>query len=84
MCPLCITTAVLSAAGATSGTGAIGLAVGKWRTLQQWICGSLLKFWGGWAGQAGQTGARHSTLAAAVKLRVPTDRIRSAPDQSGD
>ena len=45
MCPLCITTALLSAAGATSGAGALGLVGGKWRTLQQWSCGSLPKFW---------------------------------------
>jgi hypothetical protein len=79
MCPLCITTAVLSAAGATSGAGAIGVVAGKWRTLQQWICGSWLEIWRARAGQAGQTGTRHSTLAAAVKIRVPTARIRSAP-----
>jgi hypothetical protein len=57
MCPLCITTAVLSAAGATSGAGAIGLAAGKWRTLWQWICGSCLNSVVR-VGQAGQTGAR--------------------------
>jgi hypothetical protein len=77
MCPLCITTAVWSAIGTTSGVGALGLVGGKWRTLQPRICGGLLKFWGARAGQAGQTGARHSTLAAAVKLRVPMNRIQS-------
>jgi hypothetical protein len=33
MCPLCITTAVLSAAGATSGV--IAAAVSKWEALQR-------------------------------------------------
>jgi hypothetical protein len=37
MCPVCITTAVLSAAGATSGAGLIAAAAGKWRTLQCWF-----------------------------------------------
>jgi hypothetical protein len=33
MCPLCITTAALTAASTTSGVGVIALAVGKWRKL---------------------------------------------------
>jgi hypothetical protein len=37
MCPVCITTAVLSAAGATSGAGVIAVAAGKWRTLRRWV-----------------------------------------------
>jgi hypothetical protein len=37
MCPLCITTAALSAAGATSGMGVITVAASKWRTLQRWF-----------------------------------------------
>ncbi len=36
MCPLCITTALLSAAGATSGAGAIALTASKWHALQRW------------------------------------------------
>jgi hypothetical protein len=36
VCPLCITTAVMSAAGATSGAGVIAVAARKWRTLQRW------------------------------------------------
>ena len=34
MCPLCITTAMLSAAGATSGAGVIAVAANKWRILK--------------------------------------------------
>ncbi len=37
MCPVCITTAALSAAGATSGAGVIVVAASKWRTLRRWI-----------------------------------------------
>jgi hypothetical protein len=37
MCPLCITTAALTAAGATSGAGVLAIAVSKWRTLQRWF-----------------------------------------------
>jgi hypothetical protein len=40
MCPLCITTALLSAGGITSGAGAIAIAASKWRTLQRWLCRS--------------------------------------------
>ena len=40
MCPVCITTAVLSAAGATSGAGVIAVAAGKWRTLRRWFSAS--------------------------------------------
>jgi hypothetical protein len=43
MCPLCITTAALSAAGATSGVSVIALAVSRWRILQRW-------FHSGWRG----------------------------------
>jgi hypothetical protein len=32
MCPLCITTAALCTAGATSGAGVIAVAVSRWRT----------------------------------------------------
>jgi hypothetical protein len=39
MCPLCITTAALSAAGATSGAGVIAVAASRWRTLKRWFCG---------------------------------------------
>jgi hypothetical protein len=38
MCPLCVTTAALSVAGATSGAGVVGLAMSKWRTLRRWLC----------------------------------------------
>jgi hypothetical protein len=38
MCPLCITTVALSAAGATSGAGVIALAASKWRGLRRWAC----------------------------------------------
>jgi len=37
MCPLCITTAALSAAGASSGAGALALLARKWRTLRRWL-----------------------------------------------
>jgi hypothetical protein len=37
MCPLCITTAALSAAGAASGAGVLAVAANKWRTLQRWF-----------------------------------------------
>jgi hypothetical protein len=39
MCPLCITTAVVSAAGVTSGAGVLAAAASKWRTLHSWLCG---------------------------------------------
>jgi hypothetical protein len=39
MCPLCITTAALSAAGATAGAGVIAAAASNWRTLRRWLCG---------------------------------------------
>jgi hypothetical protein len=32
MCPLCITTAALTAAGTTTGAGALALVASKWRT----------------------------------------------------
>jgi hypothetical protein len=35
VCPVCITTAVLSAAGASSGAGVVAVAARKWRTLQR-------------------------------------------------
>lgn len=38
MCPVCITTAVLSAAGATSGAGVMAVAASKWRNVQRWFC----------------------------------------------
>lgn len=37
MCPLCITTAALSAAGAGSCACAMGVAARKWRSLQRWF-----------------------------------------------
>ena len=40
MCPVCITTAVLSAAGATFGAGVmavIAVATGKWRAVRRWL-----------------------------------------------
>jgi hypothetical protein len=37
MCPVCITTAVLSAAGAASGAGTIAVVAGKWRGLLRWF-----------------------------------------------
>lgn len=41
MCPLCITTAVLSAASGTSGAGVVALVAKKWRTVRRWFlhCG---------------------------------------------
>jgi hypothetical protein len=36
MCPVCITTGVLTAAGATSGAGAMALAASKWRAVLRW------------------------------------------------
>ena len=39
MCPLCITTAALSVAGAASFAGVIAAAARKWRLLRRWICG---------------------------------------------
>jgi len=39
MCPLCITTAALSAAGATSGAGVVAVLARKWRTLRRWCSG---------------------------------------------
>jgi hypothetical protein len=38
MCPLCITTAALSAAGISSGAGVVAAAASKWRTLLRWLC----------------------------------------------
>jgi hypothetical protein len=37
MCPVCITTAMLSAAGATTGASVLALTAAKWRSLQRWI-----------------------------------------------
>jgi hypothetical protein len=37
MCPLCITTAALTAAGATSGAGALALVAAKWRAFRRWF-----------------------------------------------
>jgi hypothetical protein len=39
MCPVCITTAVLSAAGASSGVGVVTVALSRWRSLQRWVSG---------------------------------------------
>jgi hypothetical protein len=41
MCPMCITTAVLSAAGASSGAGVIAVAASRWRALKRWFCTPL-------------------------------------------
>ena len=38
MCPLCVTTAALSVAGASSGAGMIAIAASRWRTLKRWFC----------------------------------------------
>ncbi len=37
MCPLCISTAAVAAAGATSGAGVIVAAASKWRTVKGWF-----------------------------------------------
>jgi hypothetical protein len=37
MCPVCLTTAALSAAGVSSGAGALALAAGKWRAMGNWL-----------------------------------------------
>jgi hypothetical protein len=37
MCPMCLTAALLSAGGASSGVGAIVAARRKWRTLRWWF-----------------------------------------------
>lgn len=37
MCPACITTAALVAAGTASGAGAVAITVRKWRTLLGWF-----------------------------------------------
>jgi hypothetical protein len=37
MCPLCISTAALSAAGATSGAGALVVVASKWRAVKGWF-----------------------------------------------
>jgi len=37
MCPLCISAAALSVAGATSGAGVIAIIVTRWRALKTWI-----------------------------------------------
>jgi hypothetical protein len=42
MCPLCITTAALSVAGAASGAGVIAVAASKWRRLKNWLRCRLL------------------------------------------
>jgi hypothetical protein len=39
MCPLCITTAALCTAGATSGAGVIAVAVSRWRNVKSWFWG---------------------------------------------
>ena len=40
MCPVCMTTVALTAAGAATGLGVMALVVGKWRTLRRWLAGS--------------------------------------------
>lgn len=40
MCPACMTTVVLTAAGASSGAGLLALAAVKWRTLRRWLAGA--------------------------------------------
>ena len=37
MCPVCMTTVALTAAGATTGLGVMALVVTKWRTLRRWL-----------------------------------------------
>lgn len=39
MCPLCITTMAISAAGATSGVGLIAAVTSKWRELKRRLGG---------------------------------------------
>jgi hypothetical protein len=39
MCPLCITTVAISAAGATSGVGLVAAVVAKWRMLKRRLGG---------------------------------------------
>jgi hypothetical protein len=41
MCPMCVTTAALAAAAATSGIGVLGLIAAYWRSLRGW----LLRHW---------------------------------------
>jgi hypothetical protein len=43
MCPLCISSAALAAAGATSGAGALAVVASKWRTLQGWFSSLLTR-----------------------------------------
>jgi hypothetical protein len=38
MCPMCITTAALSVAGASSAAGVVAAAASQWRTLRRWAC----------------------------------------------
>lgn len=40
MCPACMTTIALTAAGATTGLGAMALVVAKWRALCRWLGGA--------------------------------------------
>jgi hypothetical protein len=37
MCPVCVTTAVLTTAGAATGAGVVALVVGRWRDLSRWF-----------------------------------------------
>lgn len=37
MCPLCITTVALSAAGVASGAGAAAVATSRWQTVLRWL-----------------------------------------------
>jgi hypothetical protein len=40
MCPVCVTTAALTAAGTVSTAGVMALVVGRWRSLRLWLGGS--------------------------------------------
>jgi len=37
MCPVCVTTAALTTAGAATGAGIVVLVVGRWRDLRRWL-----------------------------------------------
>jgi hypothetical protein len=37
MCPVCVTTAALTTAGAATGAGVVALVVARWRDLNRWL-----------------------------------------------
>lgn len=37
MCPVCLTAAVMTAAGSASGAGLLAVVVARWRRLRQWL-----------------------------------------------